>query len=227
MSPEPIPSQDLRGKLDLMSSAPSKPSRKPVVLIAGIGVVALIIGFGAGFGVGKSSSDDGPAVASPKSTKTTAKPTADASLDGPKLDEDGRALPNLGDDALKVGETRFGTAVSTTVLKVKDDYRDGGYQAPDNGGRYLGVQVKSCLTDTSVRDIVVSWSDFEAANADGESFPAASSMYEGFPNTPYPFSESALKAGCRKGWLLIEVPKGTKVDRVRLAPDDPSAEWIF
>lgn len=188
-------------------------------LVAVISVVALIAGIGIGFALPHGTSEESPSNVQAAKPGVSPAPTPSAI----KTDSQGQAIPNIGDKALPVGGTRHGTAIDTTVIEVKDDYRDGNYRAPDGSARWVGVNAKTCVTGKVDQPYEISWFNFEAGNADGESFPASSGSWDDFPVPQYP-TGTDLQEGCRKGWLLISVPKNSKVDVIRLGS---SAEWKF
>ena len=205
-----------------MTDASPKPNRKPLALGGAIG---LLVGLAIGAGAMAVIDGEDPATTTAKPTTAAITTTAAPSEPEPTVatDSTGAAVPNIGDSALKVGETRHGTAIDTTVLKVKDDYRDGSYQAPDGDARWFGVKAKVCVTAKLDEANELWWSNFEAGNAKGDSFLASSSSWDNFPSPQFP-NGTDLQQGCRQGWLLITVPKNAKVDRVRMGS---VAEWII
>jgi hypothetical protein len=98
------------------------------------------------------------------------------------------------------------------VLQVKDNVKARGAHA---GERWFGVLAKTCLPAEGS----LSWNPWVVLDGDQGQYPASSETYGDWPKPEYPFSGEPMAAGCRKGWILFGVPKGTEVARVGYAAD--------
>ena len=143
--------------------------------------------------------------------------------------------PNVGDLALRVGETRKGRASTTRLMAIRYPLPTEEWRTPDHpGDQFLGLQVRQCVSD-----------DYRAEDYDGEQFystyngdwfivapsgnqvPGNGSSWDDWPRPKFP-EDITMNAGeCAKGWLAVEVPKGMKVKKVVWRPGGETvAEWL-
>lgn len=92
------------------------------------------------------------------------------------------------------------------------------------GNVWVSVDAKFCLSKSGpASGVSLSWDPWSLVGADGSStFPAAPSTYRGFPLPAYPFASDKVTApgSCSRGWVVFEVPKGTKVGGVLYQPSN-------
>lgn len=110
-----------------------------------------------------------------------------------------QAEANTGGNALKVGETRKGNAISTTLVKVDTDYRENDTVENGPGNVWFGMFVRTCITGDMGGEVLnLFWEDFVPLTATGSAYPNDDGAYGGFPDTQYPFGKE-LTSGCREG----------------------------
>lgn len=137
-----------------------------------------------------------------------------------------QAQANTGANALQVGESRKGSAVSTTLVKVDPDYRESDTVENSLGNVWFGMFIRTCITGDMGGDVLnLFWENFVPLTATGSSYPNDDGAYGGFPDRQYPYAKE-LSSGCREGWIVSEVPKSDKIVQVDYAPDGRTlAEW--
>ncbi len=160
---------------------------------------------------------------SPSMGATSAAP----STEPPSPDPSAGAPPNVGKNALRVGQTRMGTGIHTTVLEViqRKDAPIPSYLRGESDAEGALVRVKSCVVKGSE---VLAPDQFAAEDASGGVYSPSSSSWDAWPPLPkYPFTGRKVRAGqCINGWVLILVPNGVAVRKIDLSGgDDIVAEW--
>lgn len=130
------------------------------------------------------------------------------------------SAPAGGTLNLAVGKTAtFDSGLKATLLQTKDPVRSIG---AESGNRWVGALVKTCVPV----DSELSWGPWLALDADSGQYPASGTVWGDAPRPQYPVGGATTKAGqCAKGWLLIEVPKGTTVTKIGYSVDDGTASW--
>lgn len=162
---------------------------------------------------GEEPDSDSDSDASPKKSTTTA--TVDP------------FAPNLGDRALQVGETRKGKQVETTLKAVKYPYPPGQYRRPEKGNSFLGLRIEQCLhagvTDQGDSTYNGEWA---AVTESGEEYGGDGLSWNDWPSPKFPEATGLIPGRCLKGWIALQVPKGTKFQTVIWRSDGtPTAEW--
>lgn len=135
--------------------------------------------------------------------------------------------PNVGDRALKVGETRHGTAVEETVLEVQDPYPPNSYATPGPGKRWYGFRVKECQTAASADPIPVAWGDWAVVDSTDAVYKAGIAWDESFPSPQFPSNGYLTLHECLQGWVLVDLPSSVQPTAVVFQPGGQRlAEWV-
>jgi hypothetical protein len=142
--------------------------------------------------------------------------------------------PNVGDRALRVGQTRQGKSAKMTLIEVKYPYPPAEYQEPENGKQFVGLRVKQCVradfspADYEGEEFYSSYNgDWYAATPDGNQFGGSGSSWDDWPSPKFPENVTMNAGDCLKGWLALEVPVGTKIKKFVWRPGgSTTAEWL-
>ncbi|MFI1165081.1 DUF4352 domain-containing protein [Streptomyces sp. NPDC020801] len=136
-------------------------------------------------------------------------------------------------DVAEVGDTIAlkgmddGSKLDVTVVKVADPAKAGDeFTTPESGKRFVGVQFKLVNTGT------VTYGDSpgngaQITDADGQQFASTIADITAGPSMS---SDVKLKPGAKAlGWIVFEVPKGSKAATVQFTMDsgmaDQTGEW--
>jgi hypothetical protein len=180
-----------------------------------LGIAAVVVLMVAGCGGGGGGERDQP---EPKGS-----PSAEASETADPF------AYNVGDLALKVGETRKGSEVTTTLEKVEHPYPPGEYREPEAGNEFVGLRLKQCIIDKPSEATESTYNgDWSAVTPDGEEYSGNGSSWDDWPSPKFPELVEMIPGRCLKGWIALEVPEGTKFDRLIYRPGGtPVAEWLL
>ncbi|GAA2329053.1 DUF4352 domain-containing protein [Streptomyces cuspidosporus] len=177
------------------------------------------------------SGDSGDTVTDKPKAKASAPASAEATTDDKPAAKE-PADPATPDVA-KVGDTialkglEDGSKLDVTVVKVADPAKSSDeFSTPGSGKRFVGVQFKLVNTGTAA------YSDSpgngaKVTDTDGQQFqPTFADITAG----PSMSSDVRLKPGAKAlGWVVFEVPKGSKTDTVQFAMNSGMAnqtgEW--
>lgn len=137
--------------------------------------------------------------------------------------------PNVGKTALRVGETRQGSGLTTRVIQVRRPMTSGNpYIKPDDPSQeWLGVMARQCARDTNKRPTPIGWDEFSGTDRFGSNYPAGNSTWEGFPSPQFPLVGKLSPGQCAAGWVLIPVGKNSKITSVLMGGygEPPAAQW--
>ncbi len=99
--------------------------------------------------------------------------------------------------------------------------------APNKNQRYVGIQVRVCLSkDTFPDPTTVSWDPWNLLGHDGSTYEAAGDYYPDTLIQPlFPQGKILAVGNCRKGWIPFAVPNGWKPDSVEYNAD--SADQVL
>jgi hypothetical protein len=166
---------------------------------------------------------DASEASEPAASTLTAEPTKESEPAQP-------AEPNVGEKALRVGDTREGTGFRTTLLEIKYPYPPGQYREPQPGKQFLGLRLKQCMrteAEPSGEDYSTSGSDWYAATPNGEQYSGDGSSWNDWPSPKFPESVTLNPGDCLTGWIANEVPIGTKIVKIIWRPGgETTAEWL-
>lgn len=135
---------------------------------------------------------------------------------------------NLGERALQVGETRDGMDVHTTLAEVKYPYPPGEFRQSDEGNVFLGLRIEQCVDDDADGESETTYnSEWSAVTESGEEYGGSGSSWNDWPSPKFPETVGAVPGRCVKGWIALQVPKGTEFTSIMWRPGgDPVAEWL-
>jgi hypothetical protein len=192
-------------------------NRKTSLVAAGGVLLGVVIAFPIGLTVGGGDESVKPAVA--RSPIPTESPSAEA---------DALFAPNLGDRALKIGQTRDGEDVHTTLAEVKYPYPSAESRQPEEGNVFVGLRIEQCVDDDAAGDGDTTYnSEWSAVTEGGEEYGGSGSSWNDWPSPKFPESVSSVPGRCVKGWISLQVPKGTQFTSIIWRPGgDTVAEWI-
>lgn len=197
-------------------------------LVVGTAMVLLVSGCG-------GDSTDGPEAST--TVTVTADPEPSESMSSApspteKLAETDPFAPNVGSRALRVGETREGEEVRTTVYEYKDsmEHPTNPYIEPGAGNRWVGVNAEQCARKSSSRAASVTGFSFAVADRAGGLYDTEGSSWDDWPPLPqFPFERKLQPGQCARGWMLMQVPARTKLISVQagdfLGSGEVVADW--
>jgi hypothetical protein len=137
--------------------------------------------------------------------------------------------PNLDDRALRVGQSRVGQDVTTTLAEVKNPYPPAEYRVPQDGNQFVGLRLEQCVKrDVEGQPESTFNGDWAAITPSGDEYTGNGSSWNDWPSPKFPELVGMIPGRCVKGWLQLEVPKGTQIDRLIYRPGGtPVAEWVL
>lgn len=161
-------------------------------------------------------------------TTLTAEPTQAPSDEAPSFE------PNVGDRALRVGQTRKGQAAKMTLAEVKYPYPPGEFNVPEEGKQFVGLRIRQCVSETfspadyQGEDFYSTYNgEWAVATPGGNQVTGSGEYWNDWPNPKFPESVTMNAGDCLKGWVLLEVPPGTKVKKLIWRPGGTTtAEWL-
>jgi hypothetical protein len=179
-------------------------------------VLALFIGLVA-VGCGGAEDKDAPSAAA--TVTVTAKPTESPTPTA--------VAPNTGENALRLGQTRRGQYIDTTVLEVKQPADAPSYAEPDNpGDEWVAARARQCVHKDAPQSYDADWTDYVGIDDTGGNYNAAGSSWDGWPPSPqYPRGVKVAPGRCIAGWMLFEVGKGQRFTSIGLGAEELNAEW--
>lgn len=191
------------------------------LVTAGLAASALLV-------LGACSGGDDGAADAPQSTPVT--PTTTLTATPSEEEEQADYEPNVGDRALRVGETREGEAGRMTLLEIKLPYPPAEFRRPQPGNQFLGLRLKQCLREDADLDgtdfVSSSAGEWYAATPNGNQLTSTSGWID-WPAPRFPDYVTVNPGECLKGWVSLEVPTGTKVEKMIWRPAGQTvAEWL-
>lgn len=176
-----------------------------------------------------SGGDDG-AIAAPDPTPVTPTTTLTADPSDSGSDEPSNYEPNVGDRALRIGQTREGEAGLMTLQEIKLPYPPAEYRTPQPGNQFLGLRLKQCVREDADLDgedfVSSSAGEWYAATPSGNQITSSSGWVD-WPAPRFPDYVTVNPGECLKGWVSLEVPTGTKVEKMIWRPAGQTvAEWL-
>jgi hypothetical protein len=139
--------------------------------------------------------------------------------------------PNVGERALRVGETREGTGLRTTLSEITYPYPPAQYREPSTGNQFMGLRVTQCMRDDVETNEYGDYStyngDWYAASPTGEQVAGDGSSWSDWPSPKFPESVTLNPGDCLQGWIALEVPAGMQVEKIIWRPGGTTtAEWL-
>lgn len=140
--------------------------------------------------------------------------------------------PNLGDDALRVGQPRKGSLITTTLREVRIPMPPAEYREPAAGKVYLGLKLKQCLSKdasaASEEEIYSSYTgEFAAVTPGGDEYAGGNSSWNDWPEPKFPETVTLVPGRCVQGWMAFEVPAKIKIASILWRPGGTTvAEWL-
>ncbi len=121
-----------------------------------------------------------------------------------------------------------GVAVRATAIALRLPLKSA-YPPDRKGYVYAGVDAKVCVDKVPAETAVtMSWAPWSLAYEDGTVVEPVSSWSPDWYKVPlYPAAGRRVKVGsCVRGWILFEVPRGSKPDKVAYSPNGPDGEPV-
>lgn len=183
--------------------------------------------------VGCSNDSGGPSAAPTATVTVTETPSVvEPEVEPTPTDEADPFAPNIGDRALKIGETRVGQAVRTTLKSVKYPYPPDYAREPDAGNDFVGLELEQCFgkdaeVDPEYPNTTTYNGDWVVLDPEGYEYGGDGSSWSDWPAPKFPESVTLNPGRCYKGWVSLQAPRGTKIASVVWRPGGTeTAEWI-
>jgi hypothetical protein len=195
------------------------------LLVAALSLLAL-----AGCSSGSNSAESAaPATVTVTASQSPADPPALTPSPTPSEEADPYA-PNVGDQALTIGETRVGRDIRTTLAEVRYPYPPGTYRQPEAGNDFVGLRIRQCLrngADMSDGELYSTYNgEWSAATKRGNQVAGGGSSWNDWPAPKFPEYVTMNPGDCLQGWIAFEVPRGTAITKFIWRPDGvTTAEW--
>ncbi|MFF4211953.1 DUF4352 domain-containing protein [Streptomyces sp. NPDC001796] len=182
-----------------------------------IGIIAAVAGSGGGSTVtdkpqAKTSATAGAGGSQQKATEKPAAKKPDVAQVG---------------DTITVKGTQDGSQLDVTVVKMVDPAKSSDdFMTPDPGKRYVGVQFRLVNTGSAAYSDSPS-NGAQVADGQGQQFESTLADITAGPSMS---ADVKLKPGAKAlGWIVFEVPKGSKVATVQFTMDsgfaNQTGEW--
>lgn len=155
--------------------------------------------------------------------QTSEEPTSTASEEADPF------APNLDDRALSVGEAREGQDVVTTLREVEYPYPPAESRQPDEGNEFVGLHLEQCVREGVAEPGITTYNaEWSAVTAEGQEYAGNGSYWSDWPSPKFPESVGSVAGRCVEGWLVLQVPESTQIERLMWRPEaTPTAEWIL
>lgn len=164
-------------------------------------------------GCGGGSEDDATPAKAAATEPATTTPTPEATTP---------AEPTV----LSLGDEVNLTAIKATVLEYKQNVPPEA--TADEGSQWDAVNVKVCneSLDADLAPVVFSWQSWQLDDGDGGRFDPSNTRYRQFPAPDFADDEAIAVGQCSKGWVVFDVPAGTKLSQANLVVgDEQQASW--
>lgn len=161
--------------------------------------------------------------------RATVTVTAPAGPTGDPTEPSGQGVPaQIGDNALRLGQTRHGADVDTTIFNFEPAGHYSLDRGPDAGEKWMTVLVKTCVHKNAAVDTytALSDSDFGFVDAAGNSYASSASQWSDIPQPHYPTDQNMRAGECVKGQVLLGLPSNVRPSLITLVSDDDHfADW--
>ncbi|MFF8769485.1 DUF4352 domain-containing protein [Kitasatospora sp. NPDC015120] len=211
-----------------MSAATTRRTRRTAVLLAGAALVALT--------ATACDSTGGPSVSTEaKQTAATPAPGDSAAAAKPaeskaaesKPAEAAKAPARIGDTIALKGTLEKGNTADVTAVKVVDPAASiNEYLTAADGKHYVAVQFQIKATGAKAYS-EAPWSSAKVIDDQGQAYGPTLAETKAGPSFQTPTNIAAGETG--KGFVVFEVPDGTKLDKVQFTLDngfaDQAGQW--
>lgn len=202
-----------------------------------LAVMRRVLAFGAStiLLLGGCAGGSGDPAAAPTATVTvteTVSPIEPEPESSPSEGGDDAYAPNIGERALRVGDTRSGKAVRTTLKSVRYPYPPDYAREPNDGNKFVGLELEQCFAkdadvDPQFPNTTTYNGEWVVLNPRGFEYGGDGSSWNDWPAPKFPESVTMNPGRCYKGWISLQVPKGTRIASVVWRPGGTEiAEWL-
>lgn len=183
---------------------------------------------------GCAGEGDSPSAQETVTVTVTPTTTLEAS-ETPEASPTGGTEPNVGDQALRLGQTRQGRSFATTLHEIRFPYpTDNSYRVENKDNVLLGLRLTQCMSqdaepvDEYGQPFYSTYTgDWAAVAPDGNQAAGGGSSWSDWPQPKFPENVTLNPGDCLKGWLVFEVPKSLKIEKVVWRPGGvTTAEWL-
>jgi hypothetical protein len=179
--------------------------------------------------MGCSGGSDGDPEAVPTATETVTE-TVSADVVPSASATPTSAPPNVGANALNVGQWSKGTLVRSLVsaLRQPSEVKPPSYLQGESDADGALLQVRACGRKSAARPANASAYDFYLYDREGGEYIAGGSSWDEWPPVPQFPSETKVAPGrCVTGWVLYPMPKQTRIVKASWGSGaDAAAEWL-
>lgn len=179
--------------------------------------------------MGCSGGSDGDPEAVPTAT-VTATETVSAAVVPSASATPTTAPPNVGADALKMGQWREGTLVRSQVsaLRQPSEVQPPSFLQGESDAEGALLHIKVCGLKSAAQPANASSYDFYLYDREGGEYIAGFPSWDEWPPVPQFPSETKVAPGrCVTGWVLYPMPKQTRIVRASWGSGpDADAEWL-
>lgn len=184
-----------------------------------------------GCGGGADSASPDPEVATVTVTETASPQATPSASTAPSASAKPTSVPpNVGADALQVGQWREGSGVRSiaSVLQQPSDVTPPSYLQGEFDAEGALLQVKACARKSSDKPAPISSYDFYLYDRAGGEYTVGSSSWDEWPPVPqFPFDTKIAPGRCVQGWVLYPMPEQTRIERASFGSGaDAVAEWL-
>lgn len=182
--------------------------------------------------MGCSDDSDGDATTKATATVTATVTVAETTSSGPTQsasDTPTAVPPNVGADALEVGEWREGSGVRTLIsaLRQPSQVAPPSYLVGESDAEGALLEVQQCVRKSAAKPEAISTYDFYLYDRAGGEYTVGGSSWDEWPPLPqFPYDTKVAPDRCVTGWVLFPMPKQTKIVRASYGSGaDAVAEW--
>ena len=180
-------------------------------------------------GCSGSSDGDAAAVSTPTATVTVTETVSSEATPSASATPTSIA-PNVGPNALEVGQWREGSEVRSLVsaLRQPSEVTPPSYLQGESGAEGALLQVKACVRKSAAKPAPISTYDFYLYGRAGGEYTVGGSTWDEWPPVPqFPYETKVAPGRCVAGWELYPMPKQTRIVRVSFGSGaDAVAEWL-
>jgi hypothetical protein len=195
---------------------------RDIGFIAAVALSGVLIGC-------SGSSEGNPDAASTATTTVTVTETVSPGA-GPTASTTPTSLaPNVGADALKLGQWREGSGVRSLVSRLKQpsEVNPPSYLQGESDAEGALLEVKACVRKSATKPAPISSYDFYLYDRTGGEYTVGGSSWDEWPPVPQFPTETKIAPGrCVVGWVLYPMPEKTRIVRASYGSGaDAVAEW--